>query len=545
MPTPTTTHLLLTACTLLTILPLHAHAQTQPTQPSPASQPATNKVTKETIINTMENYFADVYSQPLRIEKDARLAHLIAAVSLAKIDGAPLTRHLFTLADRAKIDPLVAQIAWEALHARYKSLTPDQRTTWLKHGLAIAKANGFPGETAATLIAALASQPLDEKQLDDVTAFLTSVAEENDPATPPGKATLDTAATALAAWSEHKVNQRLVRQMRNAGMTKRIALMLAKLPNAPTQESAAAWEQWLAKNKLEAPKSLPAYTPKTPFFETPEKIEDPHDKKWKADTEIGDLRLSALDIVFCVDATGSMAASNEYVTTYLEATVKSLSVLTSNIRVGAVYYRHENVPEVMVDCCKKAEKEPDNFLVKTIPLTPDIPHLVAQMKAQKVEKDKGHDKGGGAYFSAITNAVQLLGPSRGKNHAQVAVVVGDTDVTTGSDKEILVLAERAKKAGYKLNFLVKDKGAAKSVNPASLAASDNEAIIYQPDILKMTKKSDDPLDGFEKTAFGKTAVRVIASTLPKNYANRADPLFQNVWRIILAQVHAIKAKQSL
>jgi hypothetical protein len=525
----------------------------------PASSPAAPTVyvpkviTTQSVIRTMENYFADIYAKPLRIEKDGRLAHLIASVSLTRIDSEPTTRVLFVLADRGTIDPILAQMGWEGLHARYKSLSPEQRVKWITHGLAIARNGGFPGETAAPLIAALTSEPLQEKQLEDVAAFLVRVAEENDPNTEFGRRTLESAATAIANWSETAVVKKLITAMaRSKGHAKRIDIMLSKLPGRPATPANIAslgttLSGWIEKNPLPKAEKLAEYTGTSDFFSAPEKIENPHDEKWKGEAEIGDLRLSQLDFVVCVDATGSMAESNEFVFAYLEAAVKSLSVVTSNLRAGAVYYRHENMPEVMVKCCadNASKNGPNDFLVRTIPLTANFNQLVAQMKTIVPDRNKGHDGGGGAYYSAMANAVKVLGPVKEKNSAQVIAIVGDTNLTKGSNDKVLELAEKTGKAGYKVTYVVKNNGAARAVEPASMAVSGKEPVVYQPDIEKMRSNAADPLDGFDDSAFGKMVKRTIASCLPKEYEGRVDVMFHNVWKIIHGGMHAAKAKAAI
>src|SRR5262249_25076147 len=153
------------------------------------------------------------------------------------------------------------------------------------------------------------------------------------------------------------------------------------------------------------------------------------------------------------------AESNEFVFTYLQAAVKSLSVITTNLRAGAVYYRHENVPAVMVGCCQRKAnaKGANDFFVGTISLQKNLPPLVGQMKAIVPDRNKGHDGGRGAYYSAMHNALIVLGPKRDKNSAQVMAIVGDTTVTKDSETEVLELAEKTAKLGYKVTYVVKNK----------------------------------------------------------------------------------------
>jgi len=519
-----------------------ASAATTPAAP-PQTQPSEKDLAQ---IKQMEAYYATLYSRPLEIEGNARLAHLIAVTSLSRIDAEEISNRLLFVAKRAKADHRVSQFAWEALANRYRSLTEEQQDTFYRVGLEIADAGGFPAETAGPLLAVLATRPLQADDNRRVSQLLVRVAEENDPETPHGLGTLQQAASAIAAWADRDLISNLLRQMgRSPALAKRIDLMLRGLPSPPPAPAekgpppAAAWGKWLtdaAAGLKPKPAALDAkaLAPMAAFFGKPERIINPRDPKWNKEIELPRLNLTEVNVAFCVDATGSMAQSNEYVTAYLEMTVKALSVLSPSIRAGAVYYRHESVPAVMVDCCKKAATDRNNFLVRGLPLTKDISRLVKTMRAQVVDPKAGHKDGAGAYLTAITSAADLLGPAR-KDTVRIAIVVGDTFVTKGSESAIVEVATRAAKTGLIAVFVVKDSKAAASVKPASLAATGMDPVVYSPDLSKFNKPGVDAAEGFVNTAFGTAAQRAIASTLTKEYADRVPPVFKGIWRIFLAE----------
>ena len=599
-----------------------------PATVGPATAPAYVPTARDLeTIAEMERYYAKLYARPLEVEANARLAHLIAVGSLARIDAATTADKLLLIANRGKVDPRVAQAAWEALAARYPSLMAGERAEWLDAGLSIADAGGFPGDSAGPLLAALATRPpgagggaaggaaesagkedgkpsgkaaikavrTPERNAKAVDALLLRVAEENDPAVEQGRRTLDAAADTLARWADKEVVGRLVRQMgRSVPLSKRIDRMLRRLPNPPAEAGdrpAAVWAKWLATADLGKPAELarasdsakaadpgkrgesastkPATAPAgyagdNSFFVKPDRIVNPKDPKWSAEIELPKLQLAEVNVAFCVDATGSMAESNAYVTAYLEMAVKSLGVISPTIKAGAIYYRHENVKAFMVDCCKTAATQKGNFLVKGMPLTADIPGLVKQMQAQRIEGPSGHDAGGGAYLSAMTSAAELLGPPR-KGVARVAIIIGDTFVTHGSEKGIVEAAKLAKEAGLIVVFVVRDQRAAMSVKGASNAASGHDAIVYLPDLGKFKgggggvgggvvggggaamsgPSATEAAEGFVTTAFGRAAERAVTAMVSKGYADRVPPLFRNAWRLLLAEMRAEKAKAAL
>src|ERR1700744_5131032 len=102
----------------------------------PTTKPTTAAIEAKRLagVETVENYYAKLYGKPLKADKDARLAHLVAIISLSRIDGRSRTNCRMPGVGFAKQDPIVAQVAGEALHARATSLTADQKKEWLEVG---------------------------------------------------------------------------------------------------------------------------------------------------------------------------------------------------------------------------------------------------------------------------------------------------------------------------------------------------------------------------------------------------------------------------
>ena len=529
-----------------------------PTRPAPAravgpatqpADPSSRDAKTAALVEQTEKYYAELYAKPFRLERDARLAQLVAIVSLSRIDGPPLTKKLMQPLGLAKVDPVVAQVAWEALAARATSLSADQRRDWLDAGLAAATDHAaFPGATAAPLVAALSTRPLDAKHRPAVAKLLVRLAEENDPATPAGTDALAAAAKAVAAWADPTLIANLVGEINAAkpGRNARLAALLAALPDAPAEATPAAWRKWQASP---AAAGLTAHLPEpaaaSRLFPAPERIVDPRDAKWVKETEIGDLRVNKLDLVFCVDGTGSMQASNEFVTAYVRSVSMALGTIsTGSTRVGAVYYRHENDPAVMLDCCRKAIKYKD-MTVKPVNPTSSPDDLLAAMRAMLPKEGtriSGHG-GNGAYYSALQTAAKLLGPAK-KGAARIIVCIGDSRMTPGSESKIVELCHSLKQDGFISVFLNRDPWNADNLADASKAASGEPPIVYRDDV-KQLKAGGDVYDHFEASAFGQMCVRAIRASVPPEYADRAKPILSAVWQVLVAKERAREARAKL
>ena len=502
-------------------------------------------------IRTLETYYAKTYSQPLGDKN--RLAQLIAVLSLARIDGPPVTARL--LEALSTKDPLVGQLAWEALHARYGSLDESQRLAWVLGGLELVKRGAFPGETVAPLLEAAATQPLSKlRNLPD--AILSSAVETNDPATPGGTRALQAVGRAIAAWGERRFTQGYPSRMAGKpALVPRLAVVLGAIPGAPQPKEGdataarAAWARFARDLKLASPTTRPTYAPAQTLLAAPKRIEDPEDAQWRRELELQELDLDAVELVFCIDGTGSMADTNPFVTAYVGTIARLLHVMSDKVKVGTIYYRHEIDPAIMLDCCRTVGDRPRDYPTRILGLTPDAIALAQQMQAQKPpsknERYVGHNRLG-AYTSAITTAMHgLQWASKGM---KIIACTGDAAATTGSAEALVQAARAAKENGFSLMFLVETATAARETGPASRAATGLEPLVYKNDITK-AKASDfqsgDAVARFKGSAFETMTLRVLESTLPVDYRDRVKPLMEAALPILAAQDAATEAAAAL
>lgn len=527
------------ACVAWTALALQSTAAQAP----PSSQPSPAQESNSQPIATMHDYYARLYRQPLT-HKD-RLARLVGVVSLSRIDGPPLTKEL--LAAARDEDLVIAQCAWEGLHARQASLVGADRAAWLDAGMGIARRGGFPGATAAPLMAAVSErQP---GSLNGLAELLLRIAEENDAATPGGRGALDAASKTIAAWQDVKMVQALAARMASKPrFASRLAHLLGGLPDTPKETEPAAlrsaWAKYARQPKLTPPTTLPAYTGFSAVLPRGESIKDPFDKKWRKELELEKLKLDSVEIVFCIDATPSMAVSNPYVATYVQTIAQLFNTLSFKVRLGAVYYRHEVDAAIMDACCKKWQTFEDDFAVKTIALTDQPGDLIAHMRAMKIGgRGTGHS-GNGAYVAGVDTAMQSV--SWSARSKRVIAMTGDAKATPGSEKALVEIAKKAKAQGYTLVFIARDRNAAAAVQDASRAALDMAPILYGDDIKKI--QGADAMDAgnsaiaeFQGSAFDEMAVRVLQQALPEAYRDRVPSLLQVFVPILQARSAAARA----
>ena len=503
--------------------------------------PATRPVDRKTVqIRELEAYYADLYSKPLASKN--RLARLVGVISMTRMDGEALAQKLLDAMKAKDQDLLVAQVCWEALHARQQSLTPAQRAEWLDGGLALSARGGFPASAAVRVIAALGERPV----TPEIVTMLGRFIEENDPKTERGKAAFDAVAPVVGTWSDPNATRQLINRFSGPSSIDRMNALFARLPNAPAESDPAklrtAWAAYSIKKNLRPPADLPPYTGVSTHFPVPPKVTDPDDRRWRKELELGDLKISGVEVVFCIDATGSMAKSNAYVTTYLATTLQMLRLMSDQVRAGTVYYRHETDPVLMQDCCRRGT-ENGGFRTFVLPFTSDGDALVKAMQDRRADRKAGHGKAAGAYCAGLAAAMNEMKWTKGYRH--IIACTGDARPTDGSEDALMKLAQQIKAGGTSLMFVISTKGAANGVESPAKAAMGRGPILYGDDIKAMV--DGDParhstMERFRQTAFASLVEMSIQSVLPKEYQDRAAPLMDIVFDMLTAQSDAAAAK---
>ncbi len=385
---------------------------------------------------------------------------------------------------------------------------------------------------AAPLLQALSSKPA--ATFKPLPEFLIRVAAENDPDTKDGKKAIEAAKDAIATWRDPRIVNLLIASLqKRPKLAPRVIGMLSGLPDAPESSAddvkklTGVWGRYVRTSKLVPPSTQQSYEGKSAMFAAPEMIVDPEDKKWRKDLELPNLQVDSVELAVCVDATGSMAASNDYVTAYVESVMRMLKLLSEQVRGGAVYYRHETDPSFMLQCCKDVDKEKQSMRVKVLQPMSDPKALVQLTRTLKLPGKKGHGENPNycaAWAAGLNAAIKDFRWS--PKSKRIIACTGDDNPTPGSEKAFIALAEKAKKEGILLMFVVRDEKVSKYVGAASKAATGLEPILYGPDIAKLQastakekdKKAVSAMEDFKGTAFETMTTRVVEQSLRKAIA---------------------------
>lgn len=517
----------LLVCLVLAVIP--ARAADQPPSPEAAKQ-------LDQLRTDLEQYYARTYSAPLKQKN--RLARLIGVASLAKLDAPSVSDKLIEAAEDA--DPVVAQVAWEALHARHASLSPAQRDRWLKAGLATRSRGGFPGRTARPLVAAIAGYGYraDGRLLAEMVANVLTDPE-------PAKLQPVMKQLFLTQPDRQWLRMALSRASRSEATNIAIDTALRTVPDAPPTPAKPSqvqptWEAFIAN--LPAPTTQPAagYDGASEAFAKPERIIDPERGKWRDELELPQLTLGKIDLAYCIDSTGSMGTVNKLLASTLQPLTMALGMCVSDVRAGVVYYRHETDAALQKECCKSAAKDPKSHLISVVPLNKDVRSVVAKMRALRIDPKAGHDKGAGAYAAGLEGALDL-GWSEGADVARIVIVIGDAVPTPGSEWYASNIAERLVAKDVRLCFLSLNPQSADAIT-AIAAAGKAKPVQFGADMMLFTKYLEKgrtiPLDEAAVSVLGTTVLNVARQSVPESYRDRLDPIFRAILPIIQAQLDA-------
>ena len=412
-------------------------------------------------IRELEEYYAKLYAQPL--QSPERLPKEIAVISLSRIDASATTASLLGVLKGPTKEPVVAYLAWEALHARRASLSSDQQREWALAGARAADAGAFPGWTIAPVLRALAGQPA--SAFDPLHAKLAAhVIQENALDDERGLDALNALRDWVAAWCEPAVVKGLLALAGKPGLAPRVDHSLRGLPSPPPKgeeprKIAAAWIAWMKTTKLTraGDADVKPYIGASAAFALPQRIAFTNDPRWRKELEIGKCTVSDFDLVWCIDSTGSMNEPNQMVARETGTLARVCALVSRRARCGAVYYRHETEQALLQPCCQRAAGNAATYRTKTYKLTPDAAGLAATMAAEPIPKPDpklGNVHPGSAYYAGLKTAIAEQPWSRDKLSRRVIVLVGDSFLTPGSEKAATDLTAEAARNGYDVHAFV-------------------------------------------------------------------------------------------
>jgi hypothetical protein len=519
--------------------------------------PPTTGETRETRIRRLEEFYARVYGEPLSTTE--RLPRQIAIVSLSRIDAAPITDRLMEAFKAKDRDPVIQYLAWEALHARHQSLTSDQRRRWATGGLKAALNGAFPGATVTPLLLALSEHHPTALE-GEPGQLAVRVVRENDLDDESGKAALDALRQLVSAWHDPRLVRLLVAQLNkkpnSPELAKRVDHVLRGLPEAPPEgkDPRTAWNaanEKIAKLKVASSEELKPYSGTAGVFSAPAKITDPNDPRWRAELEITKLAVSDFDLVWCIDATGSMNDENQLVARETGLVMRVCGLVSKRARCGTIYFRHETDPALMEECCERAKANPQWYQVKGYPLTERAAELSKTMAAERIPRPdpmgEGNVHPGGAFHAALKAAVEQMPWSKDRGARKAVVLVGDSRLTAGSESACAKLVKEAKSHGFQVHALV--KGAAIRSWPDAVEPGGGVLLPFMTEEDLAALPEDAPFrrrrmmmmagDANPRAVFGKVAAVVIRDSVAQPYRDRVDPLV----KILLKYAEASEAAE--
>jgi len=554
----------------------------------------------------MVDYYVDMYSKHLA-SRDWFVRSL-AVVALSRINAEPTTAKLMEVL-RTDKDPLVKLYAWEALHARVRSLDKTRHRQWVALGVEAAYKGAFRGDLRVPLIKTLAgygpkAQGFEVSPEKLILYFLKTTNHKN----PRDSRTLKALRKLVAKWQDPELIKKIAAKMTKTGIANRAEYILGGLNSdiepigaidkeVKTSEWVKArgdWNKWLKEANLTPPKagSLKMYRSKSTLIPPAEKIKDPDDPKWRKDLELEKLRVNNFDLVFCIDSTASMQAVMDWVAKDVIKMMTAFNMVARELRIGTVYFRHEEDPAVMQDCCRaagkgkkiryvkrpgeksKSNKEmtriklrpgeklytAENYRTKIFKLTANIRALAKQMSGQ--EAIGGHDnppaqrkRPAAAVYSGLGLAIKKQPWTISKSSKKIIVLVGDSPPTAGTMAHIEKMMQSAEKKSIIVHaikvVLVKQlvpqsqllqwRGLAEFDKIAKFGQG--RSIVAQS---KVSKNPDaDPNKGKRIAApprghsnYKLIVGEIIRSMLPEGYRDRVDPLVN----VLLEYSDAIPAK---
>jgi hypothetical protein len=398
-----------------------------------------NPVRKQAIDSLIQHYLA-MYGEHLQ-SRDW-IAWAMAIIALSAIDDPRVSEKLVEVM-LAEKTPLVQVYAWEAVFARHKSLTDEQKLAWKECGKSLAAAGHLRGDLRIGLIRIMQEEGPTDENLKLFTFFF----ENTNAMDPSDNPTLLAMRRCLARWKEPKLVRQMIEAMGdinscwraesllqnlNAGVPSSRSLM--KLDSQSIwRQTQAAWVEWFKTvdwSKLQ-PFTGPFHGEDSVLLPRPRKIRNPADPQWRKDLELRPLRLQNLDVVFVVDATGSMTEVIRWIERDVVKMMKAFGRISREPRIGIVFYRDHG----------------DEFLTRVAPLTADGEALVRAIAGMEA-------KGGGdvpeAVYEAIFTAVRR---QRWLSSNRVVITVGDAPPHENTKDKLVELIKESVEKGFRFHFI--------------------------------------------------------------------------------------------
>jgi hypothetical protein len=464
-----------------------AAAVPAPVTPPPATAPAGAAVDPK--VKTLLDYLEkDAYGK--KLATPFWVSRAMGVISMARLPRASATAKLLDVCERDKHD-VVRLLAWQAVLARAADLDAKERTRWLSATLALADKDAFAGSLRVALLDVLAAAP-PTARAKRAWEKLYAEASAWEPQDMP---TLDALGRSASVWRSLPLVERLIKDLvdPNACVRAEYVLhaagcdtLLARSTLKPTvfeslnpdrqhpgatelwakaQGNAAAW---LTKHRGEwkeptAVAGEPWKLLQPLYVAAPVPLDqvDPQDPLWTADLELGRADVGQIEVVFVVDATGSMGEVLDWLRRDVARVSQAFALLSKEApNLGVVFYRDVDAP-----FREGFYKDAAAPVVRLLPLTYKVKDLLPKLGETTAE-------GGGdipeAVLDGLTAAVDGMKWSKAKagvsaspggkpagtaqpaGTGKMLVLIGDAPPKPGTEPRCEETARRAAAAGIKV-----------------------------------------------------------------------------------------------
>jgi hypothetical protein len=398
---------------LLLILAIPARAATPTTAPTTTPRDDAAEVAA---------YLASTYEKLLQ-SKDW-IDRGLALVSLSRLPG-PVATDRILKSLQSDQTPAVRMVAWECLLARAQFLDEAQWKKWRDATAPLVRTGAFRGQARVGLLRMLAaSEPTSGAKKQWLITFAeTSARQAQD------MPVLDALAETLKTWRSRDLLQFLFEQLSVTDNAYRAEYVLHKagvdtpwagersdIGHHPMWKFAIEnYARWWRENRAEwkeirKPPDEVWRTLKPHFVPAPdlEIAIDRHAPQWKQELEIGTPDLRGLDVVFVIDATGSMWQVINYFKSDVAHILRATSLVSTNPRIGLTFYRDHG----------------DAFVTRTLPLTNKLNEL-QQALALMDARGGGAGDPPEAVYEGLLDALKKNPWDWGERSRRAVVLIGD------------------------------------------------------------------------------------------------------------------------
>jgi len=396
-------------------------------------------VRQQTIERLIEHHL-EMYEKHL--ESRDWMARAMAVIGLARIDDPRMTARLFQVLDEDE-QPVVRTYAWEGLHARYTSLTADERARWVTAGRKLLAGGHLRGDLRVGLVRAI----IPEGPTDTNRALVRELFAKTNAMDSSDIRTLDAMRDALYHWHDRDLCRDLIGAMNSLDNVFRAEHVLGYIKWRPDKtaddfapEGSTAllravqpmWQKAFEAAEADAWESRPAkpYEGDSLVLPKAETIEDPSDRKWRHDLELTRFRLDHLDVSLLVDSTGSMTPVVRWVQRDVAKLMRAFYLISKEPRLAIIFYRDHG----------------DEYVVKPFPFTGNADVLARAVR--RIEAKGGGDQPE-AVFEALATALTKQKWSSGHYARRIVVLVGDAPAHAETRPDIEKLVTAAAKQQFR------------------------------------------------------------------------------------------------